>query len=108
MREAVAAGIIKVGYIKSTENLADILTKPIGPADYWRLLTEVLYGRDRAIEGELQEDAGSPSRSAEMRPKTELNSRSYAQVAKLGKPSRYRVTLFVESHGTPDHERDPN
>jgi hypothetical protein len=106
MREAVAAGIIKVGFIKSTTNLADILTKPIGPADYWRLLTEPLYGRDRAIEGELQGITRAASRSAKTPPKSELNSATQEQVAKLGKPSRYRVTLYVESHGTPEHERD--
>ena len=44
MREAVAAGIIKVGFIRSATNLADILTKPIGPSDYWNLLSEVFYG----------------------------------------------------------------
>jgi hypothetical protein len=109
MREAVTAGIIKVGYIKSSENLADILTKPIGPADYWRLLTEVLYGRDRAIEGELQGNAGTAVRSAKQPPRSPtnsgLNQAHREQVAKFGNPYRDRVTLFVESHGTSDHER---
>jgi hypothetical protein len=55
MREAVAAGIIKVGFIRSSTNIADILTKPLGPADYWTHLSEVLYGRERGAEGELQD-----------------------------------------------------
>jgi hypothetical protein len=42
-REAVAAGIISVGHIASTENIADILTKPLGPAMYEALLQGVLY-----------------------------------------------------------------
>ncbi len=44
-REAVAAGIVKCGFIRSEENIADILTKPKGPADVYRLTREVLYGR---------------------------------------------------------------
>jgi hypothetical protein len=108
MREAVAAGIIKVGYIPSSTNLADILTKPIGPADYWRLLSEPLYGRDRAIEGELQGNAITESRSAKTPPRSELNSQSYGQVVFPEKPYRFRVTLYVESQDSPDHERNPN
>ncbi len=34
-----------------------------------------------------------------------LNQAHREQVAKLGNPYRDRVTLFVESHGTSDHER---
>ena len=70
IREAIAAGIIRVAHIRSTANIADVLTKPLGPADYWRLLTEVLYGRqsqDRGTKGELQESTRSkpsgPTRS---------------------------------------------
>ena len=44
-REAVAAGIVKCGFIKSENNIADILTKPKGPGDLYRLSKEILYGR---------------------------------------------------------------
>jgi len=42
-REAVAAGIISVGHIPSAANVADVLTKPLGPAMYEKLLHGVLY-----------------------------------------------------------------
>ena len=54
----------------------------------------------------LQGVTRTASRSAKTPPRTDLNSESYGQVEFSGKPYRYRVTLFVESHGTPDHERD--
>jgi hypothetical protein len=42
-REAVAAGIIKVGHIPSVNNVADVLTKPLGPEMYEALLDGILY-----------------------------------------------------------------
>ena len=57
--EAVAAGIVKVAHIRSTMNIADILTKPLGPMDYWTLTHDVLFGRklsdQHGTKGELQE-----------------------------------------------------
>ena len=44
-REAVAAGFAKTAFIPSTMNISDILTKPKGPADHYRLIKNVLYGR---------------------------------------------------------------
>jgi len=44
-REAVAAGIVRTGHIPSKDNIADILTKPKGGSDYYRLLRGLLYGR---------------------------------------------------------------
>ncbi len=93
MREAVAAGIIKVGYIKSSTNLADILTKPIGPADYWRLLTEPLYRRDRAIKGELTDNA----RSRDQGPNTGLAEATASNDSGNQGTYRYRITLYIES-----------
>ena len=59
VREAVAAGIVKVAHIRSTMNVADILTKPLGPMDYWTLTHDVLFGRklsdQHGTKGELQE-----------------------------------------------------
>src|SRR5579871_2751914 len=64
-REAVAAGIIRVGHIRSTENIADIMTKPKGPADYYTHLRAPLYGKypmDAPIRGSCRtKDDPSPS-----------------------------------------------
>ena len=43
VREAVAAGIVRIAYIKSKENQADILTKPLSPQDYYYLLHGFLF-----------------------------------------------------------------
>ena len=42
VREAVAAGIINMGYIPSEENSADILTKPIGPILHSAIVKDLL------------------------------------------------------------------
>jgi hypothetical protein len=102
MREAVAAGIIKVGYIHTKSNLADILTKPIGPADYWRLLTEPLYGRDRAIKGEL---TGFTS-TRDQGPKAGLPEGAGSNDNGNQATYRYCVTLYIESQVTPDSAKD--
>jgi len=44
-REAVAAGIIRTGHIRSEDNVSDILTKPLGGQAYYRLLRGHMYGR---------------------------------------------------------------
>ncbi len=44
-REAVAAGIIRTGHINGVCNLVDIETKPLAPADYYKYLHELLFGR---------------------------------------------------------------
>ena len=43
VREAVAAGIIRIGHISGAFNLADILTKPLGPKQHYDLLKNVLF-----------------------------------------------------------------
>ena len=45
IREAVAAGIVRTAHVRSEHNVSDILTKPKGPMDYYRLLKELLFGR---------------------------------------------------------------
>jgi hypothetical protein len=65
-REAVAAGIIRVGHIRSTENIADIMTKPKGPADYYTHLRAPLYGKyptNPLVRGSCrtENDPSSPS-----------------------------------------------
>ncbi len=46
VREAVAPGIIKVAHIKSANNAADILTKPLGPKDFYKILNGILFTRN--------------------------------------------------------------
>ena len=56
VREAVAAGIIRVAHIKSHMNVADILTKPLSPQAYYQILKWILFKRDSSEnQGELQE-----------------------------------------------------
>jgi hypothetical protein len=45
VREAVAAGIVKVTHVNSTVNIADLLTKALGPQVVYRLIKYVLLGR---------------------------------------------------------------
>ena len=46
VRECVAAGIIKVAFLRSQENRADILTKPLAPQLYYKLLEGVLFRKN--------------------------------------------------------------
>ena len=43
VREAVAAGFVKVAHISTKVNKADILTKPLGPQDYNNLLNNIMF-----------------------------------------------------------------
>jgi hypothetical protein len=42
VREAVAAGVIRLGHIPSQSNIADILTKPLGPQVHYPLMKDFL------------------------------------------------------------------
>ena len=46
VREAVAAGIVRVAHIRSICNFADILTKPLSPQDFYCLIRFMLYKRE--------------------------------------------------------------
>ena len=48
-REAVAAGIAVIGHIEGKQNISDILTKPLGPADYYKFLSGPLFGKRGCI-----------------------------------------------------------
>ena len=76
--------------------MADVLTKPIGPASYWRLLSVPLYGRDRATKGELTEVTATTPVLAKPTPGEGPPSFTYNNF-------RYRmqVTLYVESQDSP-------
>ena len=45
VREAVAAGIINLCHIPGVLNISDILTKPVGPQVFQRLMYPVLFGK---------------------------------------------------------------
>ena len=45
IREAVAAGIIRMVHVPGVENIADILTKPLGPHILYRLIRELLFNK---------------------------------------------------------------
>ena len=43
IRESIAAGFINYGHISSSENLADIATKPLGKVMFEKLLSQYLF-----------------------------------------------------------------
>ena len=45
VREAVAAGILHFFFIRSERNVADVLTKPIGPKPFYSKVKDYLFGR---------------------------------------------------------------
>ena len=45
VREAVAAGILHFFFIRSERNVADVLTKPIGPKPFYSGIKDYLFGR---------------------------------------------------------------
>ena len=62
VREAVASGVVDIVHVATHDNLADILTKPLGPQEYYRLMKKVqLPGCTN--EGELQDKSGLGSHS---------------------------------------------
>jgi hypothetical protein len=53
IREAVAAGIVKVAHVRSKENRADILTKALSPQDHYNMTKDILFStQDSATQGE--------------------------------------------------------
>ncbi len=57
VREAVAAGIIKVTHCRGKFNRADIMTKPLPGHELYYLLKGVLFKEPNcANQGELQQD----------------------------------------------------
>jgi len=56
VREAVAAGIVKVAHVRSKDNRADILTKSLSPQDQYSQTEGILFStkanKDSALQGE--------------------------------------------------------
>ena len=48
VREAVAAGILHFFHIRTTENIEDVLTKPIGPKVFYGHIKGLLFGSVRS------------------------------------------------------------
>ncbi len=55
VREAVAAGFIKFGYIESSINLADICTKPLDKGSFKALLKDYMFRNPKSLPKEYQE-----------------------------------------------------
>ena len=42
VREAVAAGLINLAHVSTKDNIADIMTKPLGPQQHYPLMSKFL------------------------------------------------------------------
>ena len=58
VRESIAAGFIRFAHIRSEENLADILTKPLAHTLFQQLTTECLFRRPLTVIGRKEEKVG--------------------------------------------------
>ena len=54
VREAIAAGIMRFAHIPSTENIADIMTKPLANQQFHTLTKQVLFRRPKHVMVETQ------------------------------------------------------
>ena len=55
VRESIAAGFIKFAHIRSEENLADILTKPLAHLQFHHLTSECLFRRPLTVTEHKEE-----------------------------------------------------
>ena len=44
VREAIAAGILHFFHVRSEDNVADVLTRPMGPKAFYGHIKDVLFG----------------------------------------------------------------
>ena len=56
VRESIAAGFIRFAHIRSEENLADVLTKPLSHALFQELTSECLFRRPLTVKGHNEEE----------------------------------------------------
>ena len=49
IRESIAAGFIKYKHIRSEENMADLLTKPLEKAEFEKLTSKYLFRRPKTV-----------------------------------------------------------
>ena len=50
IREIIASGIVRYGHVESTENVADLFTKPLGPTALFRLLKKYLFRTPKVLK----------------------------------------------------------
>ena len=55
VREAVAAGFVRFGYINSTANLVDIYMKPLYKGAFQRLLSDYMFRNPKSLPKESEE-----------------------------------------------------
>ena len=49
-RKSVTARIVAIGNIGGKQNMSDLLTKPLGPEDYYKLLSRTFFGRESWVD----------------------------------------------------------
>ena len=59
VRESIAAGFIRFAHIRSEENLADILTKPLACPLYQQLTSECLFRRPLTVKRQKEKRLGN-------------------------------------------------
>jgi len=56
VREAIAAGFVRFGHVRSEQNIADIMTKPLGPCIFHRLAHPYLFRHLNTHKDDKPED----------------------------------------------------
>ena len=56
IRESIAAGFINFAHIRSENNMADLLTKPLGRVIFERLTSQYLFRKPKTVEGKTDVD----------------------------------------------------
>ena len=59
IREAIAAGIVKFAHVSSEDNIADVMTKPLGKAAFYKLLKPVIFRAPIHVLGKHMDTAES-------------------------------------------------
>ena len=54
VRESIAAGFIRYGHIRSEDNVADLLTKPLGRLIFDNLCTKYIFRNAKTTKGKLE------------------------------------------------------
>ena len=56
IRESIAAGFIRYGHIRSNENVADLLTKPLVRSVFERLCSQYLFRKAKTTQGSVDKE----------------------------------------------------
>ena len=56
VRESIAGGFIRYGHIKSEDNMADILTKPLVRSVFERLCSKYLFRKAKTTQGSVDKE----------------------------------------------------